>query len=210
MTGSEKHAGHRPDGNSSGGMSDVAEYLRNETVGGVLLILATVAALLWANLDYDNYEAFRNITVGPESLHLDLTLETWAKDGLLAVFFFIAGLELKRELVVGELREIRRAMLPLFGALGGMILPAIVFIIVARGTDGWTSSDGDAALRATRPIGNSFYGVDVKEKDGKGFVIEVNDNPNVDRGVEDKHLGMGLYRKIIGTLLKRMEARRGH
>lgn len=138
MTGSEKHAGHRPDGNSSGGMSDVAEYLRNETVGGVLLILATVAALLWANLDYDNYEAFRNITVGPESLHLDLTLETWAKDGLLAVFFFIAGLELKRELVVGELREIRRAMLPLFGALGGMILPAIVFIIVARGTDGWT------------------------------------------------------------------------
>jgi glutathione synthase/RimK-type ligase-like ATP-grasp enzyme len=68
----------------------------------------------------------------------------------------------------------------------------------------------DAALRATRPIGNSFYGVDVKEKDGKGFVIEVNDNPNVDRGVEDKHLGMGLYRKIIGTLLKRMEARRGH
>lgn len=140
MAESGNHAAGRPEENTSGGgMSNVAEYLRNETVGGVLLIVATVTALLWANLDYENYEAFRNITVGPESLHLDLTLETWAKDGLLAVFFFIAGLELKRELVVGELREIRRALLPLFGALGGMIVPALVFVIVARGADGWTS-----------------------------------------------------------------------
>jgi len=68
----------------------------------------------------------------------------------------------------------------------------------------------DAALRATRPIGNGFYGVDVKESDGKGFVIEVNDNPNIDHGVEDKFLGMELYFRIIDTLLKRMEARRGH
>jgi glutathione synthase/RimK-type ligase-like ATP-grasp enzyme len=68
----------------------------------------------------------------------------------------------------------------------------------------------DAALRATRPIGSSFYGVDIKEKDGRGYVIEVNDNPNVDSATEDRQLGMELYRKIIGTLLKRMEARRGH
>ncbi len=68
----------------------------------------------------------------------------------------------------------------------------------------------DAALRATRPIGTGFYGVDIKEKDGRGYVIEVNDNPNVDSAIEDKHLGMELYRRIIGTLLKRMEARRGH
>tara|TARA_R110002110_G_scaffold415765_1_gene655130 strand:+ start:6321 stop:7787 length:1467 start_codon:yes stop_codon:yes gene_type:complete len=67
-----------------------------------------------------------------------------------------------------------------------------------------------AALRATAPIGNGFYGVDVKEHEGKGYVIEVNDNPNIDHGVEDKEPGMDLYRRIMHTLLSRMEARRGH
>ncbi|GAB3280956.1 RimK family protein [Parahaliea aestuarii] len=68
----------------------------------------------------------------------------------------------------------------------------------------------DAAVRATRPIGDGFYGVDVKESKGKGFVIEVNDNPSIDSGVEDKYLGMELYKMIMSTLLKRMEAKRGH
>ncbi len=68
----------------------------------------------------------------------------------------------------------------------------------------------DTALRATKPIGNSLYGVDIKERDGKGCVIEVNDNPNIDRGIEDKYLGMDLYRRFMSTILKRMEARRGH
>jgi glutathione synthase/RimK-type ligase-like ATP-grasp enzyme len=68
----------------------------------------------------------------------------------------------------------------------------------------------DAALRATRPVGNGFYGVDVKERDGAGYVIEVNDNPNIDRGVEDMYLGKTLYLRILETLLHRMEARRGH
>ncbi|MFV8817802.1 RimK family protein [Haliea sp. E17] len=68
----------------------------------------------------------------------------------------------------------------------------------------------EAALAATRPIGDGFYGVDVKEKDGRGYVIEVNDNPSIESGIEDKHLGMDLYRQVMGTLLRRMEARRGH
>jgi glutathione synthase/RimK-type ligase-like ATP-grasp enzyme len=68
----------------------------------------------------------------------------------------------------------------------------------------------DAALRATRPIGDGFYGVDVKEHDGKGYVIEVNDNPNIDHGVEDKFLGREIYLRIMDVFLKRMEARRGH
>jgi len=67
-----------------------------------------------------------------------------------------------------------------------------------------------AALAATRPIGDGFYGVDVKEKDGRGYVIEVNDNPSIESGVEDKFLGMELYRSVMRTFLKRMEARRGH
>ncbi|MGZ4976358.1 MAG: RimK family protein [Methylobacter sp.] len=65
----------------------------------------------------------------------------------------------------------------------------------------------DAALKATQPIGNGLYGVDVKEKDGKGYVIEVNDNPNIDSGVEDKYLGDELYRLIMTELLRRMENR---
>ncbi len=66
----------------------------------------------------------------------------------------------------------------------------------------------NSAMRATKPIGNGFYGVDVKEKDGQGYVIEVNDNPSIDSGVEDKYLGDELYRRIMQDLLHRMESRR--
>ncbi len=66
----------------------------------------------------------------------------------------------------------------------------------------------EAALRATGPIGDGFYGVDVKEKDDKGYVIEVNDNPSIESGIEDRFLGMELYRSILATMLERMEARR--
>jgi glutathione synthase/RimK-type ligase-like ATP-grasp enzyme len=65
-----------------------------------------------------------------------------------------------------------------------------------------------AALSATRHIGDGFYGVDVKEKGGQGYVIEVNDNPSIDSGIEDRHLGIELYRRVIGTMLERMDARR--
>jgi len=65
----------------------------------------------------------------------------------------------------------------------------------------------EAALKATQPIGNGLYGVDVKEKNGKGYVIEVNDNPNIDSGIEDKYLGDELYRLIMGEFLRRMENR---
>ena len=65
-----------------------------------------------------------------------------------------------------------------------------------------------AALSATRHIGDGFYGVDVKEKGEQGYVIEVNDNPSIDSGIEDRHLGIDLYRTVIGTMLERMDARR--
>ena len=65
----------------------------------------------------------------------------------------------------------------------------------------------EAALKATQPIGNGLYGVDVKEKNGKGYVIEVNDNPNIDSGIEDKYLGDDLYRLIMTEFLRRMENR---
>jgi NhaA family Na+:H+ antiporter len=76
----------------------IASILRSETVGGALLLSTTVLALAWANSPFaDSYIALRDFRVGPAALHLDLTLGTWAADGLLAIFFFVVGLELKRE-----------------------------------------------------------------------------------------------------------------
>ncbi|MBB3677941.1 Na+/H+ antiporter NhaA [Modestobacter versicolor] len=119
----------------------IAELLRRETVGGVLLIVGAAIALVWANSPWSAaYEALRDTRVGPSALHLDLTLGTWAADGLLAVFFFVVGLELKREFVAGDLREPRRAVLPVAAAVGGMIVPAVLFVLVNLGT-------GDGALR---------------------------------------------------------------
>ncbi|MCF6514549.1 sodium:proton antiporter, partial [Blastococcus sp. MG754427] len=75
-----------------------------------MLLIGAAIALVWANSPWaESYEALRDTTVGPASLHLDLSLGTWAADGLLAIFFFVAGLELKREFVAGDLREPRRA-----------------------------------------------------------------------------------------------------
>jgi Na+:H+ antiporter, NhaA family len=106
--------------------------LRRETVGGVLLIAAATIALVWANSPAaDSYFALRDTTIGPSALHLDLTLGEWAADGLLAIFFFVAGLELKREFVVGDLRDPRRAALPIAAALGGMLVPAVIFVAIS-------------------------------------------------------------------------------
>jgi NhaA family Na+:H+ antiporter len=112
--------------------SRVADILRTETVGGLLLIIAAAVAIVWANSPAsDAYFDLRDITIGPEALHLDLSLGTWAADGLLAVFFFVAGLELKREFVAGDLREPRRAALPIVAAMGGMATPALIYVVVA-------------------------------------------------------------------------------
>jgi NhaA family Na+:H+ antiporter len=125
---------------SWGEASRIAGVLRKETVGGVLLMVGALVALVWANTPWaDSYTAFRDTTVGPAGLHLDLTLGTWAADGLLAVFFFVAGLELKREFVAGDLRDPRKAALPVAAAVGGMIVPAVLYTVLNLGA-------GDGAL----------------------------------------------------------------
>jgi NhaA family Na+:H+ antiporter len=117
--------------------SRVAGILRKETVGGVLLLAGTVVALVWANSPWSAaYAALRDTRVGPAYLHLDLTLGTWAADGLLAIFFFVAGLELKREFVAGDLRDPRRAALPVAAAVGGMAVPALIYTVMNIGTGG--------------------------------------------------------------------------
>ncbi|MBG0561039.1 Na+/H+ antiporter NhaA [Actinoplanes aureus] len=115
----------------------IGEILRAETVGGLLLLGATVLALTWANSPWkDAYQDLSAVRAGPAGLHLDLSLAAWAADGLLAIFFFVAGLELKREFVAGDLRDLRRAALPVTAAMGGMIFPALFYVAVTATGDG--------------------------------------------------------------------------
>lgn len=112
----------------------LAAALRTETVGGVLLLIAAIVALVMANTPLAGlYESVRDFHFGPESLHLHLSVADWAKDGLLTVFFFVAGAELKRELVAGELRDPKAAALPVIAAFCGMVAPAVVYVTLKIG-----------------------------------------------------------------------------
>lgn len=108
----------------------VAEILRRETVGGILLLIGTVIALVWINSPVGRvYEQMRDFKLGPSSpFHLDLSLHGWAADGLLAIFFFVAGLEVKHEFLKGDLRDPRRALVPVAAAVCGVIVPAVVYL----------------------------------------------------------------------------------
>ncbi len=109
-----------------------------EASGGVVLLIATILALIWANAPFgESYERFWETTVVlgiGENLKIEETLRGLVNDGLMTIFFFVVGLEIKRELVVGELRDPRRAALPAIAALGGVVLPALIYIIVTAGT----------------------------------------------------------------------------
>ncbi len=118
------------------------DFLYTEAAGGVLLVVAIGAALVWANAFPASYRELWNTTfsVGVPDHHLSLTLREWVNDGLMTVFFFVVGLEIKRELVEGELREPRKAALPAIAALGGMVVPALVYVAFnagGAGRDGW-------------------------------------------------------------------------
>lgn len=119
--------------------SRITAILRKETVGGALLLLAAAAALIWANSPWSAaYHRLGDLHVGTDrlGLHLDLALGGWAADGLLAIFFFVVGLELKREFVAGDLRDPGRAALPIAAAVGGMVVPAVVFVAFTLGEGG--------------------------------------------------------------------------
>jgi NhaA family Na+:H+ antiporter len=117
---------------------NLADTLRTENAGGALLLLGALIALGWANSPgRDAYQSMRAVTVGPAGLHLQLTLGGWASDGLLAIFFFVVGLELKREIVSGELRRPATAVVPIVAAIGGMVAPALLYLAVSSaGTAG--------------------------------------------------------------------------
>ncbi len=117
--------------------SHVVRFLRTEQIGGLILLGATALALIIANSPWKHaYETFQRAAFGPTVLHLNLTWEQWGTDGLLTVFFVVVGLELKHELVLGELRDPRKAILPIFAAIGGMIIPVAVTLAIGAGAPG--------------------------------------------------------------------------
>ncbi|UQW99844.1 Na+/H+ antiporter NhaA [Streptomyces sp. RerS4] len=107
----------------------IAGALRTETVGGMVLLAAALLALIWANTPLSGvYESLRDFHFGIPALGLDLSVQHWTADGLLALFFLVAGIELKRELVVGELRTPATAVLPVVAAVCGMAVPAALYL----------------------------------------------------------------------------------
>ncbi len=121
----------------------IITILHKETVGGAILLAAAAIALIWANSPWGaSYHALTNFRVGSDDfgLHLNLSLGGWAADGLLAIFFFVVGLELNREFVAGDLRDPARAALPIAAAVGGMAVPALIFVaFTIGGPDGAVS-----------------------------------------------------------------------
>jgi Na+:H+ antiporter, NhaA family len=117
-------------------IAPLREFLRTESAGGLVLVAAALVALVWANSPWkDSYQDLWNtdlvLSLGERTL--DLTLREWVNDGLMAIFFFVVGLEIKRELVEGELRGVRRAALPALAAVGGMVAPALIYVAVNAG-----------------------------------------------------------------------------
>jgi NhaA family Na+:H+ antiporter len=106
----------------------IGDFLRQETVGGAVVLVAAAVAVLWANSPFgDAYEAFRHWVPFPA---IGLDMEHWAADGALTLFFFVAGLELKREFLVGSLRRPSDAMVPIVAAMCGVAMPAIIFSLM--------------------------------------------------------------------------------
>lgn len=115
----------------------IGGILRKETVGGALLVVFAGLAIIWANTPWaDTYFAIRDFEFGIESLHLKLSVGHWAADGLLAIFFFLVGLELKREFVAGDLRKFRTAIVPIAAAAGGVAVPALIYLSIAGQHEG--------------------------------------------------------------------------
>ena len=115
------------------------DFARKQSSGGILLIIATAVALVWANSPWgEGYAALwhTKLTVGIGDLSISKDLTHWINDGLMAVFFFVVGLEIKREVLVGELSSVRNAALPVAAAVGGALVPALIYAAINAGTEG--------------------------------------------------------------------------
>ncbi len=124
-------------------LSPLEEFVHRQTTSGILLMVCAMVALYLANSSWS--EAYHHLlemtfTIGVEGFQLSKTVHHWINDGLMALFFFVIGLELKREILVGELADLKHAMFPIVAALGGMVVPVLIYISInpaGHTLDGW-------------------------------------------------------------------------
>lgn len=144
-------------------LSPFQKFVNIESSSGILLLLATILALIWANSPFsESYQALWQYKMGftTESFELNKPLLLWINDGLMAIFFFLIGLEIKREFLIGELNSAKKLAFPLFGAIGGMIIPVILFILINQNPEtfkGWgipMATDIAFSLAILKVLGN--------------------------------------------------------
>jgi len=195
------------------------EFVRTETTGGLLLLAAAVAALVWVNLPNDSYVDFwrNHVVVDLNFVNLNLTLGEWVNDGLMAIFFFVVGLEIKRELLRGELADVRRATLPVAAAVGGMAVPAAIYLAFnagSAGRDGWgipmatdiAFSIGLLALLGTRvPVSLKVFLLALAIVDDLGAIAVIAVFYTDDLAFE--WLGLGISMFALTALLGRLGVR---
>lgn len=121
-----------------------SQFIRSEVSGGIVLLIAAIAAIVWANAPFgETYSSFwhTELSIGVGDFSISDDLQHWVNDALMAIFFFVVGLEIKRELVVGELNDRSKATMPIIAAIGGVVLPAVIFVLINLGDsaalDGW-------------------------------------------------------------------------
>lgn len=144
-------------------LSPFQKFVRIESFGGILLLSATVVALIWANSPLGGwYDTLWNLNIGVKAPGFELIkpLRLWVNDGLMTVFFFVIGLEIKRELMIGELNSVRKASLPILAAIGGMVMPVVLFMLLNENSDtsgGWgipIATDIAFSLAILKLLGN--------------------------------------------------------
>ena len=139
------------------------KFIQIEALSGILLLAATIVALIWANSPYgDLYQSIWQYKIGIsiQDFELNKPLILWINDGLMAVFFFLIGLEIKREFLIGELNSVKKVAFPLFGAIGGMTVPVLIFVLLNQNPatlEGWAipmATDIAFALAVLKLLGN--------------------------------------------------------
>ena len=144
-------------------LSPFQKFVKIESFSGILLLIATIIALVWANSSLgDSYQSLWQYKIGFSTPFIELNkpLILWINDGLMAVFFFLIGLEIKREFLIGELNSVKKIAFPLLGALGGMLVPVLLFFVLNQNpetTKGWgipMATDIAFSLAILRILGN--------------------------------------------------------
>lgn len=187
-------------------------FIATESAGGIVLIIFTILALIWANSPLrDSYSELwtTKLTIGYGDWGLSKALLLWINDGLMCIFFFLVGLEIKREVMAGELSSMKQASLPFFAALGGMLLPALVFIFLQGdkpGSDGWgipmatdiAFSLGILSLLGKRvPLSLKIFLTAFAIVDDIGAVLVIAIFYSAEINIEALLIGLGLFSILI-------------